>query len=70
MPPRPLVQEYCVSNFIQVTPFMYVDNLERAVAFFTEILGFVFGQAIDARQEVKPKVRSNELPRISRRWRT
>ena len=29
-----------MSNFIQVTPFMHVDNLERAVAFFTEILGF------------------------------
>jgi len=29
-----------MSNFIQVTPFMHVDNLERAVSFFTEILGF------------------------------
>ena len=29
-----------MSNFIQVTPFLHVDNLERAVAFFTEILGF------------------------------
>jgi catechol 2,3-dioxygenase-like lactoylglutathione lyase family enzyme len=29
-----------MSNFIQVTPFMHVDNLERALVFFTEILGF------------------------------
>ena len=29
-----------MSNFIQVTPFMHVENLERALAFFTGILGF------------------------------
>ncbi len=29
-----------MSNFIQVTPFMHVDDLNRAVAFFTDILGF------------------------------
>ena len=29
-----------MSNFIQVTPFMHVDDLERALAFFTGILGF------------------------------
>jgi catechol 2,3-dioxygenase-like lactoylglutathione lyase family enzyme len=29
-----------MSNFIQVTPFMIVDDLDRAVTFFTEILGF------------------------------
>jgi catechol 2,3-dioxygenase-like lactoylglutathione lyase family enzyme len=29
-----------VSNFIQITPFMQVNDLERAVAFFTDILGF------------------------------
>ncbi|HTD95288.1 MAG TPA: VOC family protein [Edaphobacter sp.] len=29
-----------MSNFIQITPFMYVENLDRAVAFFTDILGF------------------------------
>ena len=29
-----------MSNFIQVTPFMHVDDLDRALAFFTEILGF------------------------------
>ena len=29
-----------MSNLIQVTPFMHVENLERALAFFTEILGF------------------------------
>jgi catechol 2,3-dioxygenase-like lactoylglutathione lyase family enzyme len=29
-----------MSNFIQVTPFMVVENLERAISFFTDILGF------------------------------
>ena len=29
-----------MSNFIQVTPFMHVDDIERALAFFTGILGF------------------------------
>ena len=29
-----------MSNFIQVTPFMHVENLEQALAFFTGILGF------------------------------
>jgi catechol 2,3-dioxygenase-like lactoylglutathione lyase family enzyme len=29
-----------MSNFIQVTPFMHVDDLDRALAFFTGILGF------------------------------
>jgi catechol 2,3-dioxygenase-like lactoylglutathione lyase family enzyme len=29
-----------MSNFIQVTPFMHVDDLDRAVTFFTDILGF------------------------------
>ena len=29
-----------MSNFIQVTPFMHVENLEQALAFFTDILGF------------------------------
>jgi catechol 2,3-dioxygenase-like lactoylglutathione lyase family enzyme len=29
-----------MSNFIRVTPFMIVDNLERALTFFTDILGF------------------------------
>jgi catechol 2,3-dioxygenase-like lactoylglutathione lyase family enzyme len=29
-----------MSNFIQVTPFMNVEDLDRAVAFFTDILGF------------------------------
>jgi len=27
-------------NFIQVTPFMIVDNLERALAFFVDLLDF------------------------------
>ena len=29
-----------MSNFMQVTPFMTVDDLDRAVAFFVGILGF------------------------------
>lgn len=28
------------SNVTQVTPFMHVDDLERALTFFTDILGF------------------------------
>jgi catechol 2,3-dioxygenase-like lactoylglutathione lyase family enzyme len=29
-----------MSNFIQVTPFMHVEDLDRALDFFTNILGF------------------------------
>jgi catechol 2,3-dioxygenase-like lactoylglutathione lyase family enzyme len=29
-----------VSNFIQITPFMHVEDLERALTFFNDILGF------------------------------
>jgi len=29
-----------MSNFIHVTPFMHVDNLDRALTFFTDIRGF------------------------------
>jgi catechol 2,3-dioxygenase-like lactoylglutathione lyase family enzyme len=29
-----------MSNFIQVTPFMHVDNIEKALTFFNDILGF------------------------------
>src|ERR1700739_4715816 len=29
-----------ISNFIQITPFMHVDNLDRALTFFTDILRF------------------------------
>jgi catechol 2,3-dioxygenase-like lactoylglutathione lyase family enzyme len=29
-----------LSNFIQITPFMHVNDLERAITFFTETLGF------------------------------
>ena len=29
-----------MSNFIEITPFMHVGDLERALAFFTGILGF------------------------------
>ncbi len=29
-----------MSNFIQVTPFIHVDDLDRALAFFVDILGF------------------------------
>jgi catechol 2,3-dioxygenase-like lactoylglutathione lyase family enzyme len=33
-------EESSMSKFIHVTPFMHVDNLDRALAFFTDILGF------------------------------
>ena len=33
-------QEMAMSNFIQVTPFMHVTDIEKALAFFTGILGF------------------------------
>ncbi len=29
-----------MSNFIQITPFMHVTDLDRAIAFFTQTLGF------------------------------
>jgi catechol 2,3-dioxygenase-like lactoylglutathione lyase family enzyme len=29
-----------MSNFIQITPFMHVEDLDGAVAFFTDLLGF------------------------------
>ncbi len=29
-----------MSNFIQITPFMHVSNLDQALAFFTGTLGF------------------------------
>ena len=29
-----------MSNVIQITPFMHVQNLEAALAFFTDVLGF------------------------------
>ena len=29
-----------MTNFRQITPFMHVPDLERALAFFTDILGF------------------------------
>ena len=32
-----------MANLLQVTPFMHVENLDKAVAFFTDILGFELG---------------------------
>ncbi|MGA7559782.1 MAG: VOC family protein [Terriglobales bacterium] len=29
-----------MSNFIQITPFMHVEDIEKALAFFNDILGF------------------------------
>jgi catechol 2,3-dioxygenase-like lactoylglutathione lyase family enzyme len=29
-----------MGNFIQITPFMHVDDLARALAFFNDVLGF------------------------------
>ena len=28
------------TTFVQITPFMHVPNLERALTFFTDVLGF------------------------------
>jgi catechol 2,3-dioxygenase-like lactoylglutathione lyase family enzyme len=36
-----------MSNFIQVTPFMHVENLARALTFFTDILGFEVPYRLD-----------------------
>jgi catechol 2,3-dioxygenase-like lactoylglutathione lyase family enzyme len=36
-----------MANCLQVTPFMHVENLEKAVAFFTDILGFQLGFRVD-----------------------
>jgi len=33
-------EEGLMGNFIQITPFMHVPDIERAVTFFTETLGF------------------------------
>ena len=32
-----------MGKFIQITPFMHVDDIGRAIAFFTDILGFEVG---------------------------
>jgi catechol 2,3-dioxygenase-like lactoylglutathione lyase family enzyme len=32
-----------MSNFIHITPFMHVESLDRALTFFTNILGFEIG---------------------------
>src|SRR5258706_11319426 len=29
-----------MSNFIQITPFMHVEDIEEALIFFNEVLGF------------------------------
>ena len=36
-----------MANLVQVTPFMHVENLDKAVAFFTDILGFELGFRAD-----------------------
>lgn len=36
-----------VSNFIQITPFIHVTDLEKAIAFFTGILGFKVPYRLD-----------------------
>jgi catechol 2,3-dioxygenase-like lactoylglutathione lyase family enzyme len=35
-----LSEEFAMSNFIQITPFMHVQDIEKALAFFNDILGF------------------------------
>jgi hypothetical protein len=29
-----------MSNFIQITPFMHVEDFEKALIFFNDVLGF------------------------------
>ena len=36
-----------MANLVQVTPFMHVESLDKAVAFFTDILGFELGFRAD-----------------------
>ena len=36
-----------MANFLQVTPFMHVENLDKAVAFLTDVLGFELGFRAD-----------------------
>ena len=36
-----------MANLLQVTPFMHVESLDKAVAFFTDILGFELGFRAD-----------------------
>lgn len=36
-----------MSNFIQITPFIHVNDLEKAIAFFTDILGFKVPYRLD-----------------------
>ena len=36
-----------MSNFIQITPFKHVADIDRAVAFFTGILGFKLGLRLE-----------------------
>jgi len=38
-----------MGNFIQITPFMHVDDLARALAFFNDILGFETPNLADVR---------------------
>jgi catechol 2,3-dioxygenase-like lactoylglutathione lyase family enzyme len=36
-----------MANFLQITPFMHVPDMDRAVRFFEEVLGFAAGFRMD-----------------------
>jgi catechol 2,3-dioxygenase-like lactoylglutathione lyase family enzyme len=66
-----------MSHFLRVTPFLYVPDLERALAFFVEVLGFAVtlrraDYAFVAREGIAFRLweRRDEpdVPRTSRRF--
>jgi catechol 2,3-dioxygenase-like lactoylglutathione lyase family enzyme len=63
-----------MSNFVHVTPFMHVQNIEQALTFFTNILGFevwfrMTDYAYIQRETVGFRIlESNEAPPGNRRY--
>ena len=66
-----------MSNFIQITPFLHVDDLDKALAFFNDILGFetryrADGYAYVHRETAGIRILQNEggdgAPRGNRRF--
>ena len=45
-PPAPLTGP-AMANFLQITPFMHVPDIDEAVRFFEEVLGFATGFRMD-----------------------
>jgi len=53
-----------MTNFVQITPFMHVPDLEQALAFFTDVLGFTTLFRMDdyayvGRETVAIRIRQN-----------